>query len=321
MTRPPGAPSRDAVVPVATVPRARYASSPKNITGCALAFTAPALAAAGVLAPSVALALVLPLYAVGALVAPARRRHMELGAGVDAREVERSLRDVQRRALPPVPREILFKIKRIITTITELLPRTGVLGAGSQDRYVLVKCATDYLPTAFQVYLDLPRDYANHCVVADGKTPLALLSEQLDLIQTQVDRIADRVNGVHSDKLIANGRFLSEKFGPRVFDLDAGWLDTDTGRDRAADASTTAPGKGSKDRPKNTGHRLVSALTESMTSTAFAQHTRSVAHHGERILAEAPRTLRRIGLLVLVVAISIPAFLVALLIVLWHLAS
>jgi hypothetical protein len=221
LTRPPGAPRRDPGPPVASASVPRCATSTKHITGCALAIAGPALALAGVLAPPVGFALVPPLYAVGALVAPARR-HVEVVGGVDAREVERSLRDVQRRALPPVPREIRFKIKRITTTITELLPRAGALGAGSPDQYVLVQCATDYLPTAFQGYLDLPRNYADHRVVADGKTPLALLSEQLDLLTTQIDQIADRVNGVHSDKLIANGRFISQKFGAGALDLDAG---------------------------------------------------------------------------------------------------
>lgn len=308
---------------MASVSCVRYATSPKNITGCALALAGPLLAVAGVLAPPVALALVLPLYGVGALVAPARR--LEVVAGVDAREVQRSLGDVQRRALPPVPREIRCKIKRITTTITALLPRTGALGAGSPDRYVLVQCATDYLPTAFQGYLDLPRDYADHCVVADGKTPLALLSEQLDLLTTQIDRIADRVNGVHSDKLIANGRFLSQKFGPRALDLDAaGRPDADAGPKTAENDLTTTPSECSKkeDRHENTKPQLVSALTEPMTSADFAQHARTVvAHHGERILAEIPTTLRRIGLLFLVVAITIPAFLAALMVVLWHLGS
>ena len=74
------------------------------------------------------------------------RRHAEVVAGVDVGEVQRSLRDVQRRAVPPVPSEIRFKIKRIAMIITELLPRVGALGAGSPDTYVLVRCATDYLP-------------------------------------------------------------------------------------------------------------------------------------------------------------------------------
>jgi hypothetical protein len=58
-----------------------------------------------------------------------------------------------------------------------------------------------------------------------------------------------------------------------------------------------------------------------MTGAEFAQHTRTVvAHHGERILAEIPTALRRIGLLFLVLAISIPVFFAGLLVVLWHLA-
>jgi hypothetical protein len=184
-----------------------------------LALAGPALAVAGVLAWPVGLVLVLPSYTVGAIVAPPRR---QMVAGVDAGDVQRCLRELERRARPPVPREIRFKIKRVTATITELLPRAGALEAGSPDQYVLVKCATDYLPTAFHAYLDLPRDYANHRVVADGKTPLALLSEQLDLLTAQIDQIADRVNGVHSDKLIANGRFLGQKFGRGALDLGAG---------------------------------------------------------------------------------------------------
>jgi hypothetical protein len=204
---------------VAPAPGARYATSTKNITGCVLALAGPALAVAGVLAWPVGLVLVLPSYTVGALVAPARR---QVVAGVDARDVQRSLRALERRALPPVPREICFKIKRITATITELLPRAGALEACSPDQYVLVKCATDYLPAAFHAYLDLPRDYADHRVVADGKTPFALLSEQLDILTTQIDQIADRINGVHSNKLIANGRFLSQKFSQGPLDLEPG---------------------------------------------------------------------------------------------------
>jgi hypothetical protein len=200
---------------------ARYATSTKHITGCALAIVGPALALAGVLAPPVGLALTVPLYAVGARAAPASR-HVTVAAGVYSREVQRSIRDVQRRARPPVATSIRLKITRITTTITELLPRADALEAGSPDQYVLVQCATDYLPTALQAYLDLPRSYADHHVVADGKTPLALLSEQLDVLAKQIDEIAERLNGAHSDKLIANGRFLAQKFGRGPLDLEAG---------------------------------------------------------------------------------------------------
>ena len=57
-----------------------------------------------------------------------------------------------------------------------------------------------------------------------------------------------------------------------------------------------------------------------MSKTTFADHGRAmVVHHGERILGEIPRLLRRVGLFFMVMAISIPVFLVGLLVVLWHL--
>ena len=123
---------------------------------------------------------------------------------------------MQRRALPRVPTQIELKVRTISATIIEILPRAGALGAGSPGQYVLVQCATDYLPTALQAYLDLPRHYADHHIVVDGKTPLALLAEQLDILAKQIDEIVENVNCADSDKLVANGRFLAEKFGQRI---------------------------------------------------------------------------------------------------------
>ena len=55
-------------------------------------------------------------------------------------------------------------------------------------------------------------------------------------------------------------------------------------------------------------------------SVSFTQHAQTIAlHHGEKILAEVPNTLRRVALFMLVLSISIPVFLVGLLIVLWRL--
>jgi hypothetical protein len=60
---------------------------------------------------------------------------------------------------------------------------------------------------------------------------------------------------------------------------------------------------------------------EPSTGPTLARHPRRViAFHGERILAEIPTTLRRVSLLLLVLAISIPMFFAGLLVVLWQLA-
>jgi hypothetical protein len=52
----------------------------------------------------------------------------------------------------------------------------------------------------------------------------------------------------------------------------------------------------------------------------FAEHARTrLLRHGEHILAEVPATLRRVRMVLLVVAVTIPAFLFGLLVVLWRL--
>jgi len=56
--------------------------------------------------------------------------------------------------------------------------------------------------------------------------------------------------------------------------------------------------------------------------TSFVHQARVIAlHHGDRILVEIPRTLRRFSQFMLVMAITIPAFLAGLLVVLWHFAN
>jgi hypothetical protein len=200
---------------------ARYATSTKNITGCVLAIGGPVLALTGVIAPPVGLALTPALYAIGALAAPGRKR-VSVVAGVDADDVRRSLDAIERRTYGRVPSVVGRKVSHIAAMINDILPRADALGTGSPGQYILVQCAVDYLPTALDAYLELPRSYADRHVVTDGKTPLELLSEQLDVLERQLGELADAVNRADTDKLIVNGRFLSEKFGRGPLDIDDG---------------------------------------------------------------------------------------------------
>jgi len=198
---------------------ARYATSTKNITGCVLAIGGPALAVFGVISPPLGLALAPALYAIGAVAAPARKS-VHLVAGIDASDVERSLGEIERRIAGRVPVDVVDTVARIARTIRDTLPRAHALGAGSPGQFVLVQCALDYLPSALQTYLDLPRAYADHHVVSDGKTARRLLTEQLALLDRQINEIAEAVNRADTDKLLANGRFLAEKFAKGPFDID-----------------------------------------------------------------------------------------------------
>ena len=73
---------------------------------------------------------------------------------------------------------------------------------------------------------------------------------------------------------------------------------------------------------KSTRPEVVPTPVAPMSNAAFAHHARTMAiHHGDRILTEVPKVIRRVGLFFMVAAIAIPAFLAGLLVVLWHLAN
>jgi hypothetical protein len=198
---------------------ARWATSTKNMMGMGLAAVGPGLAIAGIVAPPVGIALAPALYVVGALVAPGRKR-LKVAGGVDSRDAIKRLGDIQRQIRRRVPDSVAKRVKYMSASITDSLRRADSLGEGSSEVHGLIKTATDYLPTALQTYLDLPRNYADRKIVSNGRTPLALLIEQLDLMIKELDEIAEAVNRADSDKLIAHGRFLEEKFGNRGNGLD-----------------------------------------------------------------------------------------------------
>ena len=78
------------------------------------------------------------------------------------------------------------------------------------------------MPSALQAYLDLPGSYADNHVMSNGKTPLMLLSDQLDVLAVEINEIAEAVNRADTDRLVVNGRFLAEKFGRNALDLREG---------------------------------------------------------------------------------------------------
>lgn len=204
-----------------------YTLSTEHIVGSTFALAGPALALTGVLGPVVALVLTPALYATGAAIVHPRKHTVHEVAGLDARDVKRRLAAIRRRASGKVPYDIVRKIDRISTQITEMVPRAKALG-GPRGEMILARSVTDYLPEALQAYLDLPRAYADHHVVADGKTPLKLLSDQLDLLSSQLEALAHTANRSDTDRLLVHGRFLADKFGTSDLSVEG---DDVSGRD------------------------------------------------------------------------------------------
>lgn len=140
--------------------------------------------------------------------APARPRTPtaeDIGAALDGVE-----QLVAGGAVPPL---VQSRVRRVVRTVRDTVPRLANLGPGSAQAYSVVATATDYLPQALSNYTRLPRAWADSRPIEGGKTSLLLLVDQLDLLAATMDQVLDAVVRVDADALIAHGRFLQEKFG------------------------------------------------------------------------------------------------------------
>lgn len=112
-----------------------------------------------------------------------------------------------------VPAPVASRVARVTRVVRDAVPRLDRLGNGSEQAYVVMATATDYLPEALGGYLRLPRDWANSRPVDNGRTSLMVLIDQLDLLARTMDQVLDAVNRSDAAALVAHGRFLAEKFG------------------------------------------------------------------------------------------------------------
>lgn len=198
--------------------RLLYLYSTRNIVGSLLALVGLGLFFAGVIGwiwPLVVLA----LYLIGVLVVP-KPRAVDLHGDVDTADMRRELQAMLKRIRGRVPNDIQSKVAAIAATIEGLLPGLDQFPPGSQELFVLERTVEDYLPTALEAYLNLPRVYATVHPIQGGKTARQVLSDQLDLLQSQMDQVADALARNDTDKLLAHGRFLEERFGRKALSLD-----------------------------------------------------------------------------------------------------
>jgi len=197
----------------------RYLASARNVLGCVLALVGLLLHLFGLFGPFWPL-VVVGLYALGALAGP-RRRIKVAKDTFDPREVRRAVDRAYQMTHGRLPADVQSQVAQIRQEIIELLPHTADFPVGSQDLYVLRRMAADYLPTTLEAYLSLPSGYATQRAIQGGKTSLDVLREQLALLDEKMDEIAEAVHQRDSDRLLANGIFLEERFGKGAPELTA----------------------------------------------------------------------------------------------------
>lgn len=124
--------------------------------------------------------------------------------------------------LPPPPQPVV-NLNRLgpdaERQVDRIRRKAAVLGQqpdrfpiGSKDLYTVQHTASDYLPATVNAYLEVPT-WSVNTPTADGRTPTQILTNQLDMLETKLDEIAETVRKQRVDNLLANERFLEQNIG------------------------------------------------------------------------------------------------------------
>jgi len=194
-------------------PVLRYLYSGKNIVGSTLALFGLLLFFTHIITVAFWPFVVVAMYGIGALLSPGPPHVALAGTSFDPESIRRSLQHQLDTAGGKLPPPLMSKLQEISDTIMGILPHYADFPPGSPDLFVVGRTATDYLPSALQAYLNLPRAYATLHKMPNGKTADQVLDDQLTLLASKMDEVADAVHQKDSDALLANGKFLEEKFG------------------------------------------------------------------------------------------------------------
>lgn len=196
--------------------------SRRNIAGSLLAIAGVAAYLLGFI-DRFWLPIVLGLYGVGYLAVPPRPP-LRLGqpGGDSPEQIAEFLASLIERVKPRLEPAVFQRVMSIVASINQALPdlARGAVQTGG-TLFTVRQIAVDYLPSALDTYLKLPSAYRVRHAVENRKTPHDVLEEQLGLLDGKMQDVLVSVHENDVQALLANGRFLKEKFGEPVFKVSA----------------------------------------------------------------------------------------------------
>jgi hypothetical protein len=114
-----------------------------------------------------------------------------------------------------LPIDVQIKVEQIRRKADMLLGYADRFPPFSQDLHIVRQTAAEYLPRTIDAYLALPGE-DDPVVAGTGKTAQQELREQLGLLDSKLDEIAQDLQRQDLDRLLANRLFLEERFRLRV---------------------------------------------------------------------------------------------------------
>ena len=199
----------------------QYLVSRRNVAGTVLGLGGLGLFLAGLTTWPAWLPITAGLYAIGVLVVPSQPRlGVRFGPGEDEGVIRDGLETLLHQIRNKVADDIYAKVQGIRDGILATVSTDAAASGAERDLFLIRQTALDYLPAALNTYLALPRPYAERRAVVGGRTAHDILLEQLQLMDEKMAEVADDIARHDTDRLLAHGRFLQDKFSGSALDLD-----------------------------------------------------------------------------------------------------
>ena len=189
-----------------------YVYSNRNITGSVLGLIALGAYFAGLL-HELWFVIVAGSYGIGALVArDGGELETRLNDQMSVKDVVAGVTRLAAESQKRLPPEIAQLVAEIAGDVATVLPRLAAHGVADSAFADVRSTATAYLPDTLNAYLAVPAAYRNTAPIAGGKTARRIVVEQLTVLAAKMREIAQNAAADDAQALLANGRFLKERF-------------------------------------------------------------------------------------------------------------
>lgn len=194
-----------------------YLYSTRNIVACAAALVGPALLFLGVIREGWLL-ITAALYAAGYFATPAPRVvDMALAQSMSFEALLERLDRIIGEARSELQPAMITRLESIRQSVTEVLPKLADVQGFNDNLYTVRETVLRYLPETLANYVALPKAFRNTRALKEGKTARDLLTDQLTVLDDQLQEVVANVARGDAEALVANGQFLEAKFREREF--------------------------------------------------------------------------------------------------------
>jgi hypothetical protein len=189
-----------------------YVYSNRNIAGAALALGALGAYFVGLI-HEFWYVIVAGSYGIGALVArDGGELETHINAEMNVKDAVDAVTRLAAESQTRLPPEIAELVGQIASAVADVLPRLAARNVADAVFIDVRATATTYLPDTLNAFLTVPATYRNTVAIRDGKTARQIVVEQLTVLAAKMQEIAKNAVVDDAQALLANGKFLKERF-------------------------------------------------------------------------------------------------------------